>query len=72
MEKYKISKQEKDALLFGYYSSLYGLHHYKGLRYKQCLRLVKNIKKISNERRNDNIDDFIEVYDDSGVLDNET
>lgn len=68
MEKYKISKDELNGLLFSYYNALYGLHHYKGLKYHQCFNVIKGIKKISSECKNKNIDDFIDVYDDSEVL----
>lgn len=61
IEKFSITKDEEKALLFMYYNCLYGLKHFKGLRYKQCFEVKKSIDKIKLDTVKKNINDFIEV-----------
>lgn len=71
MEKFNCSIDEINALKLLYYNALYGFHHLKGLRYKQALTVIKNIKKIIPDTKKCNIDDLLVIYDDSGVFKNE-
>lgn len=61
IEKFNISEDEKNSLFLMYYNVLYGLKHYKGLKYKQCYTVYKSIKDMNLKVKNININDYLEV-----------
>lgn len=61
MEKFEISKDDLNVLLYFYYSILYGLKHYKGLKYKQVFNSYKLLSNLKLKVKKINIDDYIEV-----------
>lgn len=70
-EKYNISKGELNALKMSYYIALHTLHHDKGFKYRQAFNIIKKTKELADKIKNENIDDYINVFDDSEVLINE-
>lgn len=68
MEIFDCSIDEINALKFAYYNALYHMHHDKGFRYKQAFNIVKNIKKLIPETKKYNIDELLNIYDDSEVF----
>lgn len=65
IQKFKISKQELNGLLFLYHGILSGLNNKSGLVYKNCFKFKKQLNDIIFHFKDKNISDYIEVGEDN-------
>lgn len=68
IEKYTISKDELNGLLFMFYNALYILHHEKGLKYHHAFKTIQKIKEIGNKFKDKDIDEYLDIIDDESEL----
>lgn len=64
-EIFEITKEEKNALLYMYYSCLFELKHSKGLRYHQAFKMKKTVLEIANYLKEKNINDYVVIKGDN-------